>query len=815
MDERSTSLGHHNENPISLDDIVLEKEKDYREIKSDEPDNILHAQMRMDPEHRPSARIIDFAQYKRKPTDLMLEPEVQTKEQNDSHTETRFEAVRVDKSEDHIPTAVDLAMQKTDSYVEPKKPEDDREHIPTAAELAMKATDKYIPSALAPGIGENIETKERVDVNLEKARNDYIKLSVDWKVELGKKKFGFAKTLANLGVDKQLPESEEPEELRQARVVYNEAKKAHAKNLGLFDLVETRTKGEEGSILNLKEYKYEVNPNLTDFRERESEILKRAMEEARPEIEKTIAWKALDAWKRLPQYGRLSVSIALGTLGSVAFGGLAATVGPVGYAGYRIKRMAMTAPIAGVAGATVGRAVDGIFKKKNEETHKDAMDEYEMYINEDNFNEREAKAMRFNDKEISAKKRQMVAKAGAILATGFGVAAGLEAIDPLQPKSTGINSIENSNKSSSGPTEKASVSLGNVEKKLEMTELDKERNLPETKTESVLETSVELSSKGFIQDIHNLKANILAEYQDKEIPESLKKNILDKPSSELAKQFNFFDAEKNASGVGFKGEHLGLDKDGNIFYQHLDGKKQIMFDSSTGTINKFNGDMAIPEAKAEVTGTEIYPKVDFGAGKNFIPESSVTPSTEVLPGDPILHTDSGVKETFTANTPAVEKHISLPGGKFADVVNINGEKGLLYDGVNLAHETTLGGDKILTLNDEFQDGLKYLEARGVFVQAFENTVKTENLGPYPIAESFEGGKIYVAYNIPSDPNKVSVLLNGKEIASGTLTSVKNGIPKIKMHRELKGGWFIVDNVYERAFKHINGIIKNNPSLFKI
>ena len=357
----------------------------------------------------------------------------------------------------------------------------------------------------------------------------------------------------------------------------------------------------------------------------------------------------------------------------------------------------------------------------------------------------------------------------------------------------------------------------------------------ETQPERIVPTAVELSSKGFIEDMHNLKADIIGKYDG--TPPAELDEIMKKTPIELAKQFGFYDAEHNASGMGFKGEHIGLDEKGNVYYEHLDGEKQIMFDAESGEFHKFDGEYTVERfAKSMypkgVIGDDVT-KLKFGEGASSpdaLEPFGVKKSDLDFGGDkaiskiPLEQTDvSAVEPVGSVDenmTPApalpaedfgeIEKHIPLDNGKFVDVREVLDKegvmsKGIMYDGVNLAHEELIGDRKILVLNDAFQDGENYTEQRSAFNQAFLADVKRDFFGPKPIAESFEGGKIYVTHHVPlADPDQIRILLNGKQIAEGKLV---HGVPEIKINPDLKTGWFLEDNAYERAFKHINKLIK--------
>lgn len=77
------------------------------------------------------------------------------------------------------------------------------------------------------------------------------------------------------------------------------------------------------------------------------------------------------------------------------------------------------------------------------------------------------------------------------------------------------------------------------------------------------------------------------------------------------------------------------------------------------------------------------------------------------------------------------------------------------------------------------------------------------VGETLLEQAFEGGKISVIHGTPTDPNHISMVLDGKEFAVGT---VKDGVPNIAVLPEFKGGWF-TSTVYERAFDAMKSRMK--------
>lgn len=773
-------------------------------------------------------------------------------------------------------TTDEQASEKIDVAGKDKQIETAKEPVPVAEAPKVVEVEKT---------PEEKELQEKINAELDRSRGEYASQLKEWKNELRKKKNIFAKTLSDFGIEKQLPDLDEPQELVNAKNTYlnarakkfsalNNIPENYNKSGKTFGLVESEVADKKEALLNAIE--------------KEFDALNASIESSLPPLGQGILSKGFKALRKVSPRQRLVISSTLLAGGSMVFGGVGIGAAAT-YGGYRVAKGLVLNPIIGAiggvaseaAGKIFDRTFDGVKKKVGFKNKEDDMQEYLSGINAENFKEKEKMLLRAWQRETNAEKRKKLYK--LLTMAGAGLGATIEAGSLMDGTSDWVQEKRGNVQEyikSGGPKIPATASTLPLESIVGPTSPDIAVTPPETNTftntseagdiekhlnqfeksaveteipaERILPTEVLLSSKGFIDDMHNLKANILKEYIDKPIPDLIQKNILDKPSLELAKQFGFYDVEHNTSGVGFKGESIGLDENGNVYYEHLKGDKQIMFDAKTGMLNHFDGDYKVYPAEvvdAEKLG-DVYPneqigdnvtKPDFGATKNISeligvenPNTSVpvpepygikkegldfggtkdlssligVENVEIPPDEPIIIADEDAIPVSAEDMEVVatpEKRIPLDNGKFVDIREMAEGKVVLYDGVNLAHEELIGDRKILVLNDQFQDGANYTEQRSAFNQAFISDVKADFFGPKPIAESFEGGKIYVTHHVPlTDPDQVRILLNGKEIAQGKIV---NGVPELKINPDLKGGWFLVDNSYERAFKHINKLIK--------
>lgn len=577
--------------------------------------------------------------------------------------------IRREKGEFKYNRGIDQSYKTEESLApkEEKKPEEAKLEVDETFDLPLKsevetvepAVDLDLNSPKSSPVSEEAPKPETLEtVDLEKARDEYAKQYAEYKNKVRSKRGWFAKHLADLGFDKQLPESEKPDELKDAERTYIEAKKK--KNESLFSATVKRKKSVSGQIFDLREVEYDFNPAILEETEKEFSALQEKIQEGLSPQEKSAIARALDAWPNMGKWQRRFLSTAMLTAGNVVFGTLTIPAA-ASYAGYRLGRSVAGAGVA--QGAGLG--VEKYFKNKNEKDREGIEDEYSMELNEGNFEEREKEIMQKLEGEIDKKKRQRLVKAGVMAGVGGLAAYGIgSSKEHILASNAGLHT-------DMPETPERPIGIKDMVKDLP------QKDLPGL----VHSVEVPVSSKGFIETIHNLKEDVIKQYGNIDnVPAEIKKNILDYSDVELAKKLHMYDPGNNLSGVGYKGETLGLDSSGNIVYHHLDGKSDILLDTKTGLTQHFSGPMSGADALTDASNTQVVPPIDF-----------------------------------------------------------------------------------------------------------------------------EGGKIYVLKDLTS-PNTVKVLLDGKEIGKGV---VDNGIPKIKIDSSLKSGWFMVDNVYERAFKVAKSTIKNS------
>ncbi len=335
--------------------------------------------------------------------------------------------------------------------------------------------------------------------------------------------------------------------------------------------------------------------------------------------------------------------------------------------------------------------------------------------------------------------------------------------------------------------------------------------IPEAaKAPVTISATVELSSKGFLQDIHNLKANIIKQYGNN-IPEEIKTKIIDKPTPEIAKEYGLYKpGHINESAVGYAGEKLSLDSNGQLIIERVDGTKETL-----SGLGRESAKVAVPEVdtntpsvptpenladvpvKTMVIETKIIPELD----------SRVVPTEHVaIPDEPEIIQDTGTAEKVVNHTAF---GVSEPGkvNTGLDVIDKAGSKTVVLDGVEIAHEQSTGVGKMLVLDDKFRSGVQNSAARKAFAEVFEQSDFLKKPGVEVIPRDFEGGKIYLVRGLnSSNPAEVKSFVYGEEFATGSFDGTKL---KMSLNSGRGGGFFgaLVETPYERAFREVKNVVK--------
>ena len=162
------------------------------------------------------------------------------------------------------------------------------------------------------------EAQEQINAELERARGVYASQLKEWKNEIRKKKGLLKRTLADFGIEKQLPEIDEPQELKDAERTYLNAR---AKKFEALNKIPENS--EVGKILGVPSLEIaEKREALLNAVEKEFDALNSSMESSLPPLEQGILSKGLKALRKVSPRQRLVISSALISAGMVVFGGL-------------------------------------------------------------------------------------------------------------------------------------------------------------------------------------------------------------------------------------------------------------------------------------------------------------------------------------------------------------------------------------------------------------------------------------------------------------------------------------------------------------
>lgn len=363
--------------------------------------------------------------------------------------------------------------------------------------------------------------------------------------------------------------------------------------------------------------------------------------------------------------------------------------------------------------------------------------------------------------------------------------------------------------------------------------------LPKIKIpEAIVPVEVPLSNKGFIDTLKHLQEGIVRAYGSVEaVPEEIQRTVVQRPDVELAKQFGFYKPETGESAVGYAGEKIILNDQGEVVYQRVNGEKQIIFDTKTGLTQKFVGGTQsgapLFEAKATVpseTSASQTPPIEEKETQK-IPATSVVVkedlklTDEVAPGpkDKPLETPAFLKgqsfEIFEPKNISALDRMSEPEfteymfknhikyndlGGFREVYLKNDDS---ESELKIGHEEVvdMDGSHTFMLEDQFQESPTHHWIRNIFTRAFNDYTKDKNLLVTHF-EPFEGGQIAITEEEKNGSKEVKVFLNGKEIAASVKGSQGT---KIKINERLKGKWYLSDSVYDRAFKVAKKVLKSS------
>lgn len=597
------------------------------------------------------------------------------------------------------PSAVDIAMRKTDNLVDTKT-------VPPEVPPVVESGATNPPNQ--PELGVRNENMEANFEALREARDAYATAYAEWEYQTRNSTKLWKKTMFALGASKPAPErltlrtstlEDAREEYLKARVACGKAtsntykenyERITEEELLLQDAIQKARESREASDAENKKMADEM-------------LSKGSVDKVMDKMADTSFGKMLrranNVWLKVPGKTIMfsTTLVAGGTLFAGAGLGGAAFVG-----GMRVARAGASILGSQLAGIGLGK----YFDKKNETADELNTREYAGAINEKNFAEWEAKKLQQFENNRNLKRRQNAIKVGAMVSVGGATALSSGSI---------LNSIFGT------PSVEGVVGTVTEQQQVEKPVLEsvsKFNNIVEPKA-AVFEANTDVTPSDFDSQIHALKSDILSKYHGEQVPLEVQKNILDVPTDKLLERFQLVDNAHNAS-AGNVGGRIAYEN-GKVVYEQA-GIKTDLYDPNS-----------------EI-GSKQFSKIVIGD-----PSIEIKPTVhEELLGDPVTTADE-LKPT----------------------------------------DPSFGTTEIQSQEPVLVDESK-IDISG------EDSVK---MGETILEQSFEGGKISLIHGTPTDPNHISMVLNGKEFAVGV---VKNGITKFVIHPELKGGWFTT-TVYERAY----------------
>lgn len=490
-----------------------------------------------------------------------------------------------------------------------------------------------------------------VDNELNEARSQYAEELLKWKEKLRKDKNVFAKTLSDLGIEKQMPNKPKTVDLLDAEERYMDAKRMKRKAI-LKASEKLQVHDKKGEVVD----EFTWNEKAFEAAEKEYDELQKTISESLPPLEKGILTKSLETFSKLTPLQKRLFSAALVTTGAVLTGGL--------NGGFTLAKTGARLATGAVFGATlapkISQAMDKGFQKLEEKRAEKRKSKYGIELTEENFAEKEKELMASFDKEENKKKRERLYKAGGLMAAGA-VVGGMTnmAVDSMShslasavplPETSPIPDTPSVPQSEVSHVPQAELPTLPDAPDILHDPLPVAAVAPENLTPEhfMPDTKAAISSRGFIQSFVDMKAKIIEQYDGiQNVPEATRE-LLSKSPVDLAKEFNFYDPEKHLSALGLKGESLVMDPQGSLFLEHVDGSKEMLFDAAKGEVHQFQGTMQnvldVPESQdvnVELgptppdlnAGAEI-PIVDAPLEAHPIPETTilkVVAPQEVLP----------------------------------------------------------------------------------------------------------------------------------------------------------------------------------------
>lgn len=669
---------------------------------------------------------------------------------------------------------------------------------------------------------KNESAKESpLEKELKSARAQYVALEARYKKKVKEGRGTYEKLMGALGAQgKKYPVPEKDPEHKATEEAYFRAK-WNARKL----FVDTKEIPLEysNSLIDKKDTGIrKIDVGATNFSEDERRLLQRLVEEAGvlPAKEKGAVRKVLEKgflkYSRLSPARRIAVSTTLIMGGTFLTGGIA--LGAVAGAGaIRAAKGLVGVGAAGVA----GEAFDGIKRKKQEEVNKERREQYGEEVGKiDGIDENdphayamfrapEDKQIELDEKEVEQDKRDRLKKA-ALMAEVGGVSAVASGavVDQFLPSGTEASVLETKNTGGKvvapenvpikkpGFLDKLLGKNPDTEAPAPVAEVP--RSTPPTpealQTPKVVETppvaldiegkvDVPLSSKGYIATIAELQEQLKSKTLSPKLSELLKE-----PPEKIAIKLGLYKPDQvDESALGFKGDQLTLDAEGNISLMHRDATLDTLV-KSDGTISEYKGKMFDADA---VSPVEALPPQPAEVPVVFNEMGTV----DTIPAEVV---DTPIKDTTTAEVETTPTPVPPDGREYA----------LLSPEYKEPNAIVLG---LAPIMGKYQFGKEYQPQRN----AYSRFIRRELMGLVPgsvdsmFAVPYQGGMI----DIFQKGKDITLLLNGEKI--GTASLFPDGNIGFQYESKLGKGMSGVKSEYEQAFDFAQGEVEKNKKFFKV
>ncbi|MCX6703704.1 MAG: hypothetical protein NTV02_03395 [Candidatus Zambryskibacteria bacterium] len=685
-------------------------------------------------------------------------------------------------------------------------------------------TDPELP--LLEPIEPAIENKEGLDTQLRlelaSARERYVAFEVEYRKKVKDGRKWYQNAMTTLGASgKTYPMPDKDPAHSEAEEEYFRAK-WHLKNFILGkDTDEVPPENAEDSVNTENAQPRKINKKLTEQSESERRLAQNLIEDALSPKEKSELRKKMEAglrvYNRLNPAARVAFNAAFITVGLVGLGKVTAGAA-MGIGTVRLARGLVSLGTANVA----GEAFDGIKRKKQEKIKEERQGLHEANVtavetlatdsesdgNYTLFKEEERKQMDLDTEAARQEKIDRLKKAALMAVVGGAAAFGTGlAIDNVVPSGGGASALDKNKTGGNTPspenipkktpsfmdrflkkppetqtqasipkvTEAPTPKVSAPEKIIEapVAEVTKAPVVPEAlKTLPAVETppvaidikgevNVPLSSKGYIATIAELQEKLKGKPLSTELTA-----LLQEPPEKIAIKLGLYKPDEPAeSALGFKGDQITLDTQGNISLMRGDTHLDTLV-KADGTISEYNGEMFDADPASPVETETVTPEPEA-------PKSSVV-----------------IEQKIPGTLAQTIEEIAVKDSNFTKITD-------MFDGK-------------MPLKKEYQFGDQFKSQRVAYSKFFtgEYIKNALDLFDYQLAIPYQEGYIHAIQKGPD----VTILLNGEKIGSGLIGDGKIGF---QYESKLGKGIFGVKSEYEQAFAKAVAEVEKNKQFFKV